>query len=568
MTRSLGILLAGFVFVVWAYWPGIDAPLFPVDDDMLTKIPQLQATPSPASLKTLLTPGTHVDFYPVRDLTYLVDIHVLGGEPAAFRAQNFFWFFVLAAGLLVLLVICGVKWHVARFVTLLWMIHPYHSEMLMTAAARKDVLALAFGVWAVNFFLMRKYRAVSIPLFAASLLSKASLTGLPFAALALLPMTERVPRDRLALASLAACSALSLGSMIFQGWFYTSVNDIRSFIATGDRVLTSAAALGRMLAGVFNPTANIVDIDNQGQWLARNKAYVVLGLFGWLAFLTALVIGIARRHLPLLYFALLMLLLYLPISGLLIPHRGFYSARYFEPMLLVLFVVVALYSPRFPINKFKSIIATSCIAGAAVMTTFEGLAWSSVERVFDKALRDSSDSISLKAQALNWLTVLHSQKGLSAEEFAKIRQLQTELVEACTSDRIEKNELLSCALFYEYVWTYKVVKVPGLNPNRAYSLLISSLEERRPIPKKLWRAKLDRMLENGERDQALLARWKAENQWKILEAYRVQDVVVRCLLEGPENAWGLAREYLSRRLLSPETSKYAPAGLEGCFSKK
>ena len=87
--------LPGFCFLLLIYAPGIPEPFFIIDDQLLIQAPQIQHF-SLAALKSIFTLGNNVDFYPLRDLSYVLDWS-WGGDLAAnstsVRLQNFFWFF-------------------------------------------------------------------------------------------------------------------------------------------------------------------------------------------------------------------------------------------------------------------------------------------------------------------------------------------------------------------------------------------------------------------------------------------------------------------------------------------
>src|SRR4051812_21513949 len=76
MTRKKWTLIANIftgLFLIIAYLPALSAPLFSTDDQSLLMIPQFQPPITFETIRTLFKVGAHIDYYPIRDLSYLID---------------------------------------------------------------------------------------------------------------------------------------------------------------------------------------------------------------------------------------------------------------------------------------------------------------------------------------------------------------------------------------------------------------------------------------------------------------------------------------------------------------
>lgn len=264
----------------------------------------------------------------------------------------------------------------------------------------------------------------------------------------LLLLFKFIPRRREAFITLSVGSIMGLASSAFQSWFYSSVNDMRFFYDFKYRLFASAAALGKTVLGwVFFPL-NVVDVENWGQWLDLNRNYIPAGLGIWITFATLLFYAWFKKKEILLTALLLMGAFYIPVSGLLFPHRNFYSVRYLEPTFLILFIYLGATKAFERRKTLSAIFAIYCAAGLF----FEGKNWEDSFAVLNKALRDSPNSIALKTMKLK---EAHSFKKMRPEniEFALMYDnLLQELESQCasplkTSDRFVHD---GCWDFYNF----------------------------------------------------------------------------------------------------------------------
>ncbi len=147
-----------FIILIF-YAPGLKASFYLVDDYDLVDIPQIRADFDFILLKTLFTKGYHIDFYPLRDISYWIDVHWLGATTSGedgfvFRLQNIFWFFTALFSSGIILTLLGVRKKLVFAALALIGLNPVHGEMLMWISARKDVMAIAFFLLSTVFLLL------------------------------------------------------------------------------------------------------------------------------------------------------------------------------------------------------------------------------------------------------------------------------------------------------------------------------------------------------------------------------------------------------------------------------
>ena len=398
--------LIGLLF--FAYFKTIASPFhLPIDDDVLFLAPQVATPLTSESLATILTPGTSLDFYPVRDLSYALDHAVArwsGISPWKIAKVHQWLLFVETAFLLFgIIVSLGVAPAGSLVVTSLWALHPVHVEMVTWISARKDLLALVWVGWAC-FFTLRHFRlgskldsAIAGAAFLLACLSKGSPVLLPFAALLLRPRS-------FLLWVLLTIGIVSAG---IHAHHYSIIAPVTETYGTWYRIGASFAALGQMAGGWIFPSWNVLDLHQWPPWLTHHRSWIPLGIFIWLIALSFVAIPKLRKsYYPALAF---FFAAYLPVSGLLFPHHLFYSTRYFELPAVACLVAMA---SRIAIHWTSRTVflAATLSLGLATLTHFESLHWTSGSAIAAKlgALTPAdpgsiSQALTLIEHDLQWL---------------------------------------------------------------------------------------------------------------------------------------------------------------------
>lgn len=160
------------------YLPSLPASYFSIDDESLIEIPQLKVPVTLQTISTLFTVGTHIDYYPIRDFSYLVDRILWPTSTTAARLHQLLLFQISSLLIFLIGLELGLTFGVALLISTFWAIHPYHAEMMMWLSARKDVLAICLGLMSTYFFIIAlkkdriSFYLLCLFFFLASLLSK------------------------------------------------------------------------------------------------------------------------------------------------------------------------------------------------------------------------------------------------------------------------------------------------------------------------------------------------------------------------------------------------------------
>lgn len=433
------------------YLPSLSNSAFTIDDESLIQIPQLKAPLSPSLVKTIFTPGTHIDFYPIRDVAYWIQIHVFHADPLCLDMTIYH---IFSIGLFfAILFYMGriferrIHSHFAiALMMALFAFLPFHAEMLMWASAQKDLLAILFGIMGVNqidhWFLSESGARQSdwwkaIGFFLLSFMSKASLVLLPpvifwgfwFRSFQLKPNKRRV-----ALAYSTALTGLAVAWSILQSRIYEDVNDMRFLYPLPYRLQASLAALGREFLGIFNPNLNIVDVENWGTWLRDNSHFVPVGFAILAIAVTSGIYALIKKNKVILLSLAALAALYLPTSGLIFEHRNFYSTRYLEPALTFGYILLCCAVAKIQISRhWKPIAAAASIIIVSLLffSSKEAEAWSSSRSVIEKSLSRHPDRISLKAYLLTTLRQENQWGRLTPVEVTQLKSLETEIADRC-----------------------------------------------------------------------------------------------------------------------------------------
>jgi len=320
-------LLLGLFTLLTLYAPGLHEEFFNIDDRSLIAIPQVRAGFDFELLKTWFTPGAHIDFYPLRDISYWADVHCFGGDVGGadaivFRLQNFAWVFTSAVALALILGHFLENLRIGVWISCFWFIHPIHSELLMWPSARKDCMALALGLISVVQYIKsyetekKRFAFLALFFFVLSLLSKATFSLLPLCVpvVAIAMRDSRIFKKQSVRVWLPAL-ILGVAFAFFQSRFYTRVNDMRFFYPPTYRVQGAMTALGRIILGLILPRYNAVDVETWGDWVSRNLMFLPMGVAFFGASLGLTIYAVGKRINALLYSMFGFWLLYLPVCA-------------------------------------------------------------------------------------------------------------------------------------------------------------------------------------------------------------------------------------------------------------
>jgi tetratricopeptide (TPR) repeat protein len=268
----------------------------------------------------ILDPRSHVvyDWTPLVTLSYAVEYHWVGDvAPALHHATNVGLHALTAGAVVGLLLRMGFPLAVAVTGALLFAVHPLQVESVAWVSGRKTILATLFGVLCARVYMggSTRARAGALALFAAALLSKATLVALPLFLLA----TDRM-RGRLRAAApwLLLFFGLAVARTAISVWAQVDVVDDAQERGITGRLAVLGPVLITYARQVFLP----VDLNAHYTWPVLGWADPRV-LLGWGIVITAalLVARAGLRSRPVAHAAWWIVAAMLPVLNVLpAPH--------------------------------------------------------------------------------------------------------------------------------------------------------------------------------------------------------------------------------------------------------
>lgn len=426
------------------YLPILPSDLFPIDDEILLNLPVFQAPLSPQTFRTIFTLGNHVDFYPLRDLTYLFDWKLFAAAPLFLHLHGLVLLLLSVFLLQILLKRLGASPAAVALAPWIWCLLPHHLEMVAWVSARKDLLSLFYALAAALIFFLAqssahrlRWYAFSMFLFGLGCLAKANFVLLPLLGLA---FYIRQRRERL---FFFAASLLGASFAFLNSWFYSVVNPMSVAYSWNERKNNVLSALAREFVGWFIPHFNILEIDG---FRDEGIVFPLVGVLLLIAIFESLFRGIGKRKGTQWMIPLGILLLFLPVPNVLSPHRFFYSVRYLEPICLFLTIVFFVRIPKIPAT-----ILAACALFFGGLSYVEAHSWESFVRIAHKAY-SRRPGVGTGTQLLLALKNLERGGRLSVEGEdwrPLLRQVTQRLESECLGPGIPAPRVRDCASFYQ-----------------------------------------------------------------------------------------------------------------------
>ena len=182
----------------------------------------------------LLKPANPWEYLPVRDLTYWLDLRVLGEDDFGFHLSNLVWYAVAAIGagavFRELILLCRPLWRgratvLALCGVVIFVVHPVHVEAAVWVASRKDLLAGALSFFSLASLVrglrhdwrLREMTLAAVLLLAACFSKASAMTTVLFMtvlALACWPIAARVSSWRRYVTLLCLWSVVALAFIV------------------------------------------------------------------------------------------------------------------------------------------------------------------------------------------------------------------------------------------------------------------------------------------------------------------------------------------------------------------
>ncbi len=174
-----------FVLMFAVYHTTLNAEFVQWDDDLLVfDNPAVQSI-TPWSLKQIFTTYDPELYIPLTLFTYQLNSVIGGSDPLVYHLTNIFLHGSSAIALAGIMWMLTRKRSIAIVTSLLFAIHPLHTEAVSWISARKDVLALVFFLLCILTYLVyadrekKKWWHISLACFLCALLSKVIAITLP-----------------------------------------------------------------------------------------------------------------------------------------------------------------------------------------------------------------------------------------------------------------------------------------------------------------------------------------------------------------------------------------------------
>ena len=186
------IVVMSVVVAIGAYLQALNSPFYSDDNQYIASNAKLAGLHLVDSWRLFVEPYNQMEFLPLRDLSYWLDVSLFGMTPSAFRLHN-----ILLYAICCLLVYSTTSnlwryfrpeekaqapWFAAT-VTALFALHPAHVEAVVWISSRKDLLSGMFAMLALWFAVNAKrehglapwYAGGALAAMVAAMLSKATM---------------------------------------------------------------------------------------------------------------------------------------------------------------------------------------------------------------------------------------------------------------------------------------------------------------------------------------------------------------------------------------------------------
>ena len=169
------------------YQGATELGFFDLDDPTyVLQNPHVQGVTA-ANLSFVLTEPYFANYSPVHLISYMAD-HAIGGlDPRTFHISNHLWAGLVACGVYLLAWVLLQRLWIALAVATAFVVHPAHVEAVAWISSRKDLVAAAFALPALAFYLLyrrggyprKAFYAISVMLFVLAIAGKLSVVVLP-----------------------------------------------------------------------------------------------------------------------------------------------------------------------------------------------------------------------------------------------------------------------------------------------------------------------------------------------------------------------------------------------------
>jgi len=392
--------------------------------------------------KIFLTLSNGLEYLPLRDVTYAVDYAVWRGHPWGFHASNLIYF------LINLMAAYYCTRELARFLfreegpapvrylplvtTLLFAVHPYHSEPVSAIFTRNVLVSGMFFFGAVYAFLaaLRKAErpslrdiALILVLYICAMLSKATTITLPLLFLAIAAVRYRdVPKGYITAIVFPSCAVMAVAVV-----FFKKVAEHVHFIATqgGDGVAERVAVAIQIpfyyLAKLLVPAGFSIVYDVPFATLLTDwkvgACAVLLGALFAGAFL------LRKKNPALLFGAAWYIITLVPVMNLLKTNIVVADRYFYLPLYGLVFIVVSLVlrSGRYAAHGLQALVLA--VLALSIVTVRQNMVFRNDITLWEHAVAVSPADIK-SLNNLGWSYYYGGAIDKSFAVFARLRHVK------------------------------------------------------------------------------------------------------------------------------------------------
>jgi len=356
------------------------------------------------------------NFYrPLQIVSFMADHSLWGLNVFGWHLTNILWHILAAGALYVFVGICFDDKRLAMFTSILFLVHPVHTEAVSYISGRADPMALLFVLLAFIGYLKSdrglRYSFLMGMSYAAALLSKES--GLIL--LLLIPVYHATLRKAFRPRPFAALVLLS-GLYL---WLRSSVVDASAASAA------YATTVGERLPGFFAAVASymrllIWPVGLHMEYGLKEFPFAHPMVFGGLCIVlfSFAVLGVRRRRPGLVGFSIaLFFAALLPVANIY-PINAYMAEHWLYVPSIGFFLLAAkglmVLGPRDKARPVSLLCFWGLVAFFSVLTVRQNQVWGDPMRFYEYTLRHAPDS----TRVLNNLAIIYHEEGRLGEAIA------------------------------------------------------------------------------------------------------------------------------------------------------
>ncbi|MCK5015889.1 MAG: tetratricopeptide repeat protein [Candidatus Peribacteraceae bacterium] len=395
--KKIAVLIASFfALTFFTYGSSIKNEFVNYDDDTLIYLNPAVQEFSPESIAWVFT---HLDpelYIPVTFLSYQLD-HIIGGlNPSVFHTTSIILHTLNALFVVWLIFLLSKKSWLALFCGLLFAVHPLHTETVMWASARKEVLSTFFFLSALIAYIYHqdiknnKWYFLSLGLFLFGILSKVSIVILPI----ILLLIDFKKNRKINLQSFITKIPYFVISIIFGVVALLGKQSVLSSSSYLDSVLMAFKSTAFYLQKLFIPT-NLSVIYPYNEQISITSPDFLLPIITIIALIVLVILSVKKTK-EVLFGSLLFFIALIP-SFTNYARAGdiFYASDHYAylPSIGILYIVGIAF--MFLLNRYRKVALSSLfviLITFSILSSSQAKIWENNSTLFGNVIYQFNDS--------------------------------------------------------------------------------------------------------------------------------------------------------------------------------